>query len=1170
MSELILTCAPGVTVTAEGALLRVVLVPRLSGGGTLRSHGIDDWPTRLEDASLELRLRRSDGQEIPPVNVAVRSDASLAVWNGFFGGAITVAPFGGQRVYPDPEVTATGTHAESIDLAYASAAEALGDPATVDAQLASLSFPAPPPAPDLETPIPEFAPPDFHRALALLREHPAVLRALGLIVDLTVPADELGRCGGSGEVSVRWPGAPSTFTQVTSPSTAFVVSGGRFFAAPTRLVADGVVELRDWTVHGFDVDGAMSRLEDAKQAVARARRARAPIELVERAATMPALRSAGLQLVHRRRGEWLTERATRARGNAGRGTLDDGLALTAEDLVLGYRVDVRRSGAVHWHSLTRRVSTYEVGGVPIGEAARVEEGHVKPAAGVLGTDGQVRADEVVVRWDGSHLGVPRPAPGQAPRAPAAPRREMPYDFTWKHALDPAQPALPQLRFGTSYQLRLRVLDIAGGGLQPADVPGDIGATPSRTYRRYEPVLPPEMPPPTGLLTIVDGVPRVDAALLGPGGALDRLVVRSDPAGEGALAAYPLDDARMLLPPAAPFALLEQHERLNGSDEATWRIARRALAAPQASAEPRNGRSYTWIPDPAADGVSVTALPLSTRAAPSGTALSSWPDEAWPDHEPKRVRVSAGGLGARIGVNWETPTSALVRVPAAMQATIEVASYVDSELDKLAASLWVAGSKAAGNAVNNGRHPVITPARRIEVVHAVRKPLKAPAGTLMATRNEGETFALIVDAGDRLIGIDRDSTSQVDVSATWDEWGDAPTPTRIDEVLGSTPVELDAPELPPIAHEFADTKHRRVTYRLTARSRFRDYFDASDPESAFVQEATLGPVSVPSTARPAPPVVLCVVPAFRWDRVPLFNPPPSQEEGVAPAPPIAAWTHTRVGGILRVELDGPWFATGEGEQLGVVVSPGPGSDDLPGVDHLAVVATAGGLGSELVTTLYRDPLFASDAPAQPDHTTMSSTGGGAFVALDEESTTRVCVVPFNVFYADGRRFADISFAALADQTYCPQVRLCLVRLQRRSLARLEASPIVRTDIVPLLPTRTLQVDSRHGAPAVLLSGIGPRGTPTGVEVRLEAAPAGSAAGDLTAFDEATPGGWSIVTQVRGQLNTWFAPLEVPRDGRRYRIVVSEHEPIARSSGVAAIDLLALAHGARTVFADIVAL
>ena len=426
MSELILTAVPGVRTGPDGALLRVVLVPRLSApGSALADYGLGAWPQIISGARLRIALRTSAGADLDPIDAVVRTDVNVDVWSGFFS-RITVTPFGGQRTYDRVEVAKTGAQADQIIAAYQTTALETGDPATVATELTGLSLGAPPPPPDLGAPVPDWVPPDFHRALALLREHPVVLRALGFVVDVTIPKAALDRCGGSGEVSVSWPDAPATFTEQTSPRTAFVLQQSRFLAAPAGVVAGGLVTLGtdEWAVVTMDVDAAVSRLSDARQAVARAataNRAGNPRPAGDPTA-LPALRSAGLQLVHRGREEWFNSRNDKARGNAANATLAEGAALTAEDLVLGYRLDMRESGR-EWHSLTQRLAHYTVGAVEIASGA--EEGHVRPGAGVKGTDDVVRSDEVVVRWEGRNLAVPppgagRPRPCLRRRPPAAP------------------------------------------------------------------------------------------------------------------------------------------------------------------------------------------------------------------------------------------------------------------------------------------------------------------------------------------------------------------------------------------------------------------------------------------------------------------------------------------------------------------------------------------------------------------------------------------------------------------------------------------------------------------------------------------------------------------------------------------------------------------------------
>jgi hypothetical protein len=1164
MSELLLISVPGVRIDAQGALLRVVLVPRLSGpGAKLDDYGLADWPTLVRDAAVEIRLRDGSGADLDPVPARWRSAGESAVWSAFFSG-IAVKPYGGQQTYDDPIVAPTAEQAEKINAAYRTAAEHVGDPDVVREQLASLDLGEPPSAPPAVPGTPAFEQPDFHRAIALLREFPAVLRALGLIVELTVPAGALAAAGAGGEVSVHWPGAPAGVGSPVALRTAFVVSAGRFLPAPTETIVDGLVDLRkdDWEVATLDVDGAVARLSDTKAVLA---------ANADEPAHLPALRTPGLMLVRRGRAAALAAVNARAAGNAGRGSLADGPPLSADDLVLGYRIDVRENGR-DWHSLTRRVAEYSVNEVDIAGGPITEEGHVKPGAAVIGADGVLRTDEVVARWSGQSLALPRLTPG-APRREPMRTAQMPYDFAWDHRPDPAQAKVPELRFGSSYELRARVADLAGGGLE-LEPSGQAGASPLTHYRRYEPLAPPEVPPPPGLLVKETGGPhKVDQELLGPGGSLEVLVVRSDPRGEPAddgLRSYPPNEQRLLLPAPATFDLAERHGKLGGEDEdgrsagedeRTWRHARRALTEPRASAEPRDGRHYTWLPDPAAQGVAVVVVPWSAGVAAGDAAVRAWEEEekekpTWPDYKPKTLILKVGKPKSAATVEWVDAKTAVLSLPPGGQAGVELSSALNGDfLDRFAVGAWLTDDEVASSAAISGRHPVITPVRALHVVHAVRRPLAVPAATPAATRVESGTDALIADPASPLFGIDRDSTVQVDVSARWEEWQDEPDPETTDEVLDTLPVGLDDEALPPIRHEFADTKHRRIAYTLTARSRFRQYFDRGEPDAAFVSTAQLGPVHVPSTERPPPPTVLSVVPAFTWEE---------QESG-------STLTRIRRGGRLRVELGAPWYATGEGERLGLVVEPDATRAGLTTPAGETLVPVNRAEQPTLFTTAYRDPFYGTPRPgSQPTDSIVTGLAGEVGLGGDPDSGSVVPVAPYAVWYAEGRRFADIAFAGLAETAYCPFVRLCLARYQPHSLAGFELSTIVKPDPIALMPDRTLTVQRTDAGPVVTLSGRGPHGPWNRVEVRLESAAAGRPTTELTALSpESGLAGWRPEGTTTGVLGTPLKPIALPADGRAHRLVIREIEPLEPSTP-APTDPLGAELSVRTVFADVVAL
>ncbi|MCB8957620.1 MAG: hypothetical protein H6529_14220 [Nocardioides sp.] len=1160
MSELVCIAVPGMRLDATFGLLRVVLTPRLSTADHLV-----DWPKVLHDgAQVELQVTTSAGVDLPAQVVDVTHQADSDVWHRFFD-RITVTPWTGVPSYGTVTATDTASHADQASTVYGAAVSSVGDPATVEPQLAALDLEPLPPPPDPLAPVPAWTRPDFHRALALLRSFPAVMRALGLVVDVAVPRTLIDQAGPSGRIRAVWRRPPTGFG-VTAPATAFEVVDGFFAPMRSATIVGGFVDLRttsagpdgapvpDWPVVTFDVDGAAGALRDLQGSVARRRARAGAAGGLQQAAldpddvALPGRRSLGLQIVHRQRQQHLDDRAARGRARAHQG-LDDADALTADDLVLGYRLDVSEPGG-RWYSAMRRSATYLVDGEPI-QAEPVEEGHIAAGAVVRGTDNALRTDGVVVRWDGSRLGVPARRPGTTPAPrPAAPHADMPYDFVWHHDVAPDEPAgWRPLRFSLSYQLRLRVADIAGGGLEVGDVSSARYATDDVTYLRHEPVLPPEMPPPAGLLGTVpggDGAVEVDHDLLGPGGALDRLVIRSDPAGDEPLPAYPANDSRVFLPPTATFELSDWEGRLDGDDVAAWRLARRALAAPRASAEARNGRQYTWLPDPAADQMAVTVLPVAADPV-SGPTRERWALTPWPDYPGKTVRVVPSGEMAPT-VDFAQVGTATVAMPAGHRVRVEVSSAVKSEqFARFDAISDAVPNSAAHDAVVDGRHPVVTPARTVDVVHAVRRPLLAPAAVLQAERDIGATAAVVDDDASPRYGVDPHSTQQIDVTASWVEVvddGSQVVPTPVSMALPPLPVPVDGSPVASIRHDFGDTRHRSVSYRLDARSRYREFFATTDPDAAFVHSTPFDPIHVDSTARPPAPVVVSVAPAIRL------------EEG--------SGTVSRAPGLLRVELDGPWFVTGEGEQLGLVVPPAPGAvlERLDGGDELVA-----DVGSPLVTTVYRDPLHGTDGPRQVDSGGVAGAAGEPVVVTDLETGTPICVVPFDVTCVDGRRSADIDLGSLADETDRPMVRLALVRFQRHSLRGLTTSPVVRTDLVGLLHGRTVRARVEAAEPIFVGPGttgdtlvvvqLGGDPVSREVELRVEWCAAAPPDDALTATtDVAGDAVWTVLASGSGPANphTGDHGLTFTRQASgEHRLVVTEWDDLPPSSAVTPDDL-----------------
>ena len=94
-------------------------------------------------------------------------------------------------------------------------------------------------------------------------------------------------------------------------------------------------------------------------------------------------------------------------------------------------------------------------------------------------------------------------------------------------------------------------------------------------------------------------------------------------------------------------------------------------------------------------------------------------------------------------------------------------------------------------------------------------------------------------------------------------------------------------------------------------------------------------------------------------------------------------------------------------------------------------------------------------------------------------TPVTVLPYGVAFVGDRWVADVELPGLAAASYRPFVRLAVARYHRESFPELELSAVVLTDLVQLLPERTLSVDTSAAALRVRVDGLGPLG-PTRTE------------------------------------------------------------------------------------------
>ncbi len=1174
MSELVWVAIPG-GLQSGRQLIRVLVVPKLDGG-TLDSCGMAIWPPQsLGDQTLAADWRADESgtsQEVsvPPADVILSAQPGL--WQRFFAPSTAVGAGRQNGPHPEPVVSPTASTASDIDGTYSGAAGVSIDAAqpgpppeyhhAVADGLARWNdggaagrAPAPPATPAPAPP--PLAPPGFDRVISLLREHPAVLRALGLVFDVRVTAPEA--LAGGGEVRIRWPGADASLPQIVSPWTQYgrgflpdsasgEVSAGMATLTPDPTAPAGPAGPAGtpWKVVTVDVDGASRKLRDAALLVAGGAQAPSAIDPAL-GVSLPALRTAGLQLVRAGR----SQRMARRRGAA---EPLDGQVLDADDLVLGYRLDVRRGN--EWRSLHERLATYTIAGTPIGEPGTPEEGHVKVNGAVRQPDGGLSADETVARWSGWSLSVARPR-FDAPEGAPGPERVGGLPFEFDFAFEAKSGSLPALRFTATYDLRARVVDMAGGALQLGDAAADRCAISGIAYRRYEPVSSPGL----ALESITDPplVAPVDPgapAPASPGEAVDRVVVRSAPGVSidqfpVANSEYVLHAGRSLTRPATSLAIAEQHGMLDapGLDAAkTFAMVQRAVAA---GGPGQNGaQSAAPLPDPAAGGIQVVARgePGAPAAAP---ARRSWTDP-WPEPgAPKTLELRARGA-AEPAVIWEDDTL-VVRLAPAEQLTLELSSTLtENFLDHFALQdAMPSDSKAAAEA---GRHPLITPTETVTLVHAIRRPLSDPSVTAQlsaADRDEGHTVASLNPAP-ALLGIDANSTAQLDITAAWAEVSD-----NLSSPLEGVPVQSvkinrgDTTFADPLRHEFGDTRHRDVTYTLTSVSRFRQYFTDDEPPEQFLLHRPVATVNVLSSATPPPPVVVATVPATVWSE---------STQG-------STIHRNRAGGWLRVELARPWYQTGAGERLAVILWDRNDSDVQPSAELLPFITQAG-----------RDPIWSTvDLERWPTEPTFAGTvGPAASVQLTEVAHSVLAVVYEPWFHGD-RWYADVALPGLAAASYSPFVQLALARYQPDSIAGHALSPVVASEMVQLLPDRALTVTRTGNTVSVALTGLGPAGpSPNRVDVLLEQCPlalgSGAEALELTSLTESSSlPAWTAVPGAVRQttLGAGAVQLPIPAGSGATRVRVREVELIGADAGVPAPQTTSAGElGERVVFTDVV--
>ena len=725
---------------------------------------------------------------------------------------------------------------------------------------------------------------EFHRRVATLRSYPALLRRLALIADFEVPADSLRATG-----VVRVVPSHAEGSSDLCPWTSYVAQPGRLFLPANRPktrtpLVDGLLSNNDSRQRFklIQLDGDTAAMKNLVQTRSQLLYERAPDNVVDLEARgnpdqggdLPALRQIGLALCDLEAiddGKEAVQRAatiTKALCTGGPcpelASPDEkpetaSIPLFAEDLLAGYRVDVRSRGKASdgpWRSLCEREGKYYFPGTSTSENADwqwpaggvVDEGFISSTADEVRDSEEapqsgLRLSQALFRWDGWSLVVAKPGEAMSEYRSGLAAIRPEETATVRAKFIAKCGSLERLRFGQKYSFRLRAVDLAGNSLSVSEADTltdkqdkhDLRVFNSGCYERVEPLVPPILVP---------------VHKPGAGEGNDQIVIRAEER-HGRRREW------LLLPPGVSPSFVELHSSLDGLPAAdAWKLLRDHDGSTPEFKVSSRGTAEDWIergwlcnhggfrvpylPDPMVHSALFRQVSNGTSAVVASVEMAHHDeDERYPERiTARRIRLEAarsprirGGAHLEIGM----PVGRIAKVQVALRSS-------DDDFSKFGMLAWchcvenpadpcdeVTAAGSAPPLTKDELHAaacagtlgLITPSRELTIVHAIEKPL-VPAGRrslswvtdqkyrfgnpvrvglreCSSPKDTGCTFEL---AGD--VWIDKPSTSKLDIRLRWNDPIDNPRlPDVVNDPRGLDPFHVPVPLDPADFVQFAE-------------------------------------------------------------------------------------------------------------------------------------------------------------------------------------------------------------------------------------------------------------------------------------------------------------------------------------------------------------------------------
>lgn len=1031
---------------------------------------------------------------------------------------------------------------------------------------------------------------EFHRAVSILGRHRKLMRLLGLVVDyeITLPAGSIDWIAvASDYATVDDPPAPAN--TVEEIRTRVRVDPSTFRPLPFRgaISSDGFLGLSgaDFALSQLDVTTAIRRLA----ALAR------EVESPSSTGALPPLGDAGISLLHRERPTALNQQFLDDYNLEQQlVTNPDSLPeVHAEHVRLGYRVDVIKDGADPLSLFQREGDEYHFPRNPAADKPTdKDEGWVGTSLNLDRRPSGVmtpRLPEAIARWRGWSLAAPpRGKVADAKTGTAIPPTNHavgtdPVQLEVNYSVVPG--TLPSLRFGSTYRFRARTVDIAGNSVPLSTTTPANKRTDPITFGRLDP-----LPAPTVVRRTPRSVPGVGDTtarivirsnydtpyssiaqaerLIFPPAASQQTCERHGlPGGGTSPAAY----ADLVARDGLDFSMHTVDDPVSG----------------EPYADGASSVNVGYLSDPAGPTFTFMNVPGITGGVLQASVPGTWPTVAT-----RRLVVKGAASGApAVGASGGPVT---ILLPKAAQYEVDVSLAPGIAYDDHFA-LWHQLIEAnPGNLellksfIRDGRHWMFSQRTRIKIVHAVRQPLTIPAfSALGATRPEvgSRSFTLTGTAT-----LDRPSTSRTVLTGRWTDPVDdpalpAPTSTSGALVVGTQKVPLGGAATSAavgLTTDFMDSRRHTLLVKQEAWTRFaRDFTEQKtvsitsgssttldshgvlantvvvkspdgqttyaagtdytlDAAAGTIKKATAGSLSVVAQYVALPLTRKSDEAGAADKSVTIPNAKVPNNLQVAAVVPsftrVTSKKKTKLSVVhdprtLRVYLERPWYDTGVGEQLAVVLDNG-----TPAVPSN--------------TRFARDSLLAQGAAPRP------------VAAHFPSGTSRVSdglpVVGHNVTFDATRKqwYADIRInAALGYRAF---VQLALARHQPIAVSGAGLSRISRPDAVVVGALRVTTVKLSKKNVTVTVTGAEHAGR--------------NVAGSSNLFNKVSVSVQGVDKDIRDRelrwierpLGTkeigakrttksgnsvWTAKIKVKKiaKGKPIRLVITESEPMAAASG-----------------------